>query len=187
MSISLWFKGNENIALNKPASQSRFFIQLGKSSSAVDGYIDDEDVYTSNMYQQSTNPWWMVDLQDVYFIEAVKIFGQIVGEWQYSGWRALETNPKWWLRDSTERISQDQIEPFAFRSSMLEISSNTWHTIGYWKVLIAELWTMLLAHEEQKWWCRSKWSFQSERGCVYVIKKTLFVFLAGSSSRKICD
>lgn len=66
-----------DIAINKTAEQSSTF-ENNEAAAAVDGIrgtnlIKDICAHTA---LNDTNPWWMVDLQDVYYITTVRILNR---------------------------------------------------------------------------------------------------------------
>lgn len=66
-----------DIAINKTAEQSSTF-ENNEAAAAVDGIrgtdlIEDMCAHTD---LNETNTWWMVDLQDVYYITAVRILNR---------------------------------------------------------------------------------------------------------------
>lgn len=66
-----------DIAINKTAEQSSTF-ENNKAAAAVDGIrgadlIKDICAHTA---LNETNPWWMVDLKDVYYITTVRILNR---------------------------------------------------------------------------------------------------------------
>nr|XP_034317048.1 uncharacterized protein LOC117686325 [Crassostrea gigas]XP_034317049.1 uncharacterized protein LOC117686326 [Crassostrea gigas] len=75
-----------NLALHKPANQSSTHAWAGVAYSAnlaVDGnngtdFVVDKCASTDG---GDTNPWWLVDLQAVYFIRSVRIFNRGMDEW----------------------------------------------------------------------------------------------------------
>jgi hypothetical protein len=61
----------ENLALNKPASQSSTYNNAGDgASSAVDGNYNS---FTHTNCWQGINEWWKVDLEDVYTIASITV------------------------------------------------------------------------------------------------------------------
>ncbi|CAH1783521.1 unnamed protein product [Owenia fusiformis] len=67
----------ENIALNKPTSQSSTYITghaSAESYKAVDG-SDDRDWYHGSCThtQNDVNAWWMVDLEGEYLVQSVRL------------------------------------------------------------------------------------------------------------------
>ena len=63
----------ENLALGKPTLQSSV-VELGVSSNAVDGNRHPD--YSENSCIQTDfqiEPWWMVDLQDDFYVTSVAI------------------------------------------------------------------------------------------------------------------
>ncbi|XP_052694398.1 neurogenic locus notch homolog protein 2-like [Crassostrea angulata] len=70
-----------NLALNKPAKQSSRFTGAGVTyyaNLAVDGNNGTDFVVDkcSSTAGGDTNPWWLVDLQNVYFVKSVRIFNR---------------------------------------------------------------------------------------------------------------
>lgn len=68
-----------NIALGKPAKQSSTFDTF-IAKYAVDGnrgtdLIEDKCSHTADV-DIDTNPWWLVDLQAVYYIKTVRILNR---------------------------------------------------------------------------------------------------------------
>lgn len=66
-----------DIAINKTAEQSSTF-ENNEAAAAVDGIrgtylIKDICAHTA---LNETNPWWMVDLKDVYYITTVRILNR---------------------------------------------------------------------------------------------------------------
>ena len=83
-----------NIALNKPTEQSSTFstssLNLCFSTYAIDGdvtnriltYSDGEWVFkcahtSVDLSTHNIPPWWAVDLEDVYVIESINVFGRL--------------------------------------------------------------------------------------------------------------
>ena len=66
------------LATNKPTQQSTTDWD-GSSSRAVDGVIDGvflNDSVTHTQRKGSTNPWWRVDLGDVYALDTVTVYNR---------------------------------------------------------------------------------------------------------------
>ena len=66
---------SQNVALNKTARQSSFYESKGDADHAVDGnrsqmYNDGSCTHTLDDY----NPFWEVDLDDIYFIDEIIIY-----------------------------------------------------------------------------------------------------------------
>lgn len=66
-----------DIVINKTAEQSSTF-ENNEAAAAVDGIrgtdlIKDKCAHTA---LNETNPWWMVDLKDVYYITTVRILNR---------------------------------------------------------------------------------------------------------------
>lgn len=74
-------KALSNLALKKPATQSSTYISRGVTFSAkfaVDGH-NGTDLFEdkcSHTLDGDTNPWWLVDLNEVYSIKSVRIFNR---------------------------------------------------------------------------------------------------------------
>jgi len=69
-------KGLENLALNKPAQQSSFsrWSKPNDSQGAVNGIKSGQFGFCTN---QEVNPWWQVDLLDVYQLTEVRVYNRI--------------------------------------------------------------------------------------------------------------
>lgn len=77
-----WRNNMVNIALNKTANQSSTMFLFSNASLAVDGNRDKvfEHTYCSHT-KSETRPWWMVDLENVYPVNRIKIVNRsILGE-----------------------------------------------------------------------------------------------------------
>ncbi|MCL2925247.1 MAG: discoidin domain-containing protein [Trichodesmium sp. MAG_R04] len=66
----------ENIALNKPAQQSSYskWSQPNESSRAVNGVKNGSYSFSTNI---EVNPWWQVDLEDIYVITQVRVYNRV--------------------------------------------------------------------------------------------------------------
>ena len=66
----------QNVAVGKPATQSSPY-ERGSADHAVDGngdgnYDHESCTHTGNSHSGDNNPWWRVDLQEVYRVHKVK-------------------------------------------------------------------------------------------------------------------
>lgn len=66
-----------DIAINKTAVQSSTF-ENNEADGAVDGNrgTDLKEDFCTHTGENDTNPWWMVDLQAMYYITAVRILNR---------------------------------------------------------------------------------------------------------------
>lgn len=66
-----------DIALGKPSKQSstfnKFIVKYAVDGNRGTDLIEDRFSHTAG---GDTNPWWMVDLQAVYYIKTVRIFNR---------------------------------------------------------------------------------------------------------------
>ncbi|XP_052691956.1 uncharacterized protein LOC128169993 [Crassostrea angulata] len=81
-------EATSNLALNKPATQSSTFtgpenILNFSANLAVDGNNGTDFAVDKCSCTEGgdTNPWWLVDLQAVYFITSVRIFNRGMDKW----------------------------------------------------------------------------------------------------------
>jgi hypothetical protein len=68
-----------NVAVGKPASQSSTYVGTGVDQGAhhaVDGKTDGRDPHDLMITALENNPWWQVDLQQVYDLRLVRLFNR---------------------------------------------------------------------------------------------------------------
>lgn len=76
LTVNYIFKGQENVAVLKPAEQCGVDFR-GNASLAVDGNVDDNFYHGSCTHTyEASNTWWKVDLLGYYTIISVKIYNR---------------------------------------------------------------------------------------------------------------